>query len=444
MRRWDESTLLIPFVYFIAGATSLAGVATTFFYKDDLHLTIAQVQIIGSIAIIPWSIKPIYGFLSDRMPIWRLKRKPYLLLAGLAGSSGYFLMATVVRDFQGAVAASILSALGFALADVIVDGIVVEKSRNQSEAGKLQSICRAALIFGALLVSYLSGVLVEQIGARKVFFLTGSLPLFTCLFAIILREVPSSELGGFSLRQTWRSIRGALTPGLLWSALFLFIWRSTPTSGSGFSYFLIDELHFTPEFFGRLSLVSHITSIIAILYFRKFLLRISLKRLMFGVVVLSVVLALPAFGLLYGWYKVLGVSPQFFAVADTAVSGVLQEIGFLPLLVLAARVCPKGVEATMFALLASLMNIGLAVSDLGGAWLTTVFHIREATETMAGDYSNLHIVMWIAVLSSFLPLPLLRFLPETRAADEMTPGGVSPSGEVPQAPIADRDKAMVA
>ena len=54
MRRFDLSTLVIPFVYFIAGATSLAGVATTFFYKDDLHLTIAQVQILGSIAIIPW------------------------------------------------------------------------------------------------------------------------------------------------------------------------------------------------------------------------------------------------------------------------------------------------------------------------------------------------------------------------------------------------------
>ena len=66
MKRPDLTTILIPFVYFIAGATSLAGVATTFYYKEDLQLTIVQVQILASLAIIPWSIKPIYGFLSDR------------------------------------------------------------------------------------------------------------------------------------------------------------------------------------------------------------------------------------------------------------------------------------------------------------------------------------------------------------------------------------------
>lgn len=444
MRRFDPVTALIPFVYFIAGATSLAGVATTFFYKDDLHLSIGQVQILGSLAILPWSIKPVYGFFSDRFPLWRLRRKPYLFLAGLAGSAGYILMATVVTDFSGAVVSSLLSALGFALADVIVDGIVVERSRTQAEAGKLQSICRGALMLGALVVAYSSGILVEQIGARKVFFITGSLPLLTAAFALVLSERPASLVGGFSVRETWRSIRSALTAPLLWSALFLFLWRATPTSGSAFSYFLIDELKFDPEFFGRLSLISNITSIVAIVFFRKFLLRISLRTLLIWVVLLSVVLSLPSFGLLYGWYKILGVPPQFFAVADTAVGGVLQEIGFLPLLVLAARVCPEGVEATMFALLASLMNIGLAVSDLGGAWLTSTFGIREATEVLPGDYANLHIVVWIAVLSSFLPLVLLPWLPETRTKEDVGVSDPSPSGETLQTVTPDRDKRLLA
>ncbi len=420
MRRFDLSLLVIPFVYFIAGATSLAGVATTFFYKDDLHLGIAQVQILASISILPWSIKPLYGFLSDRLPLWRLRRKPYLFLAGLAGSGGYLLMATIVHTFMSAVMASLLSALGFALADVIVDGIVAERSRSQREAGKLQVLCRAALMTGALLVAYLSGVLVETIGARNVFFVTGSLPLFTSLFALLITEKPSDTVSSFSLRSTIRSVRMAFTPALLWSVLFLFLWRATPTSGGAFSYFLIDELHFTPEFFGRLSLVSNVTAIVGILCFRKFLLRLSIKKLLFWVVMLSVVLSLPSLALVYGWYTFFGVSPQFFALADTAVGGALQEIGFLPLLVLAARLCPKGIEATMFAFLASIMNIGLAVSDLGGAWLTTFFHVHAAISSAPADYANLGIVMWIAILSSVLPLPLLPFLPDVRAAEDFS------------------------
>jgi len=85
---------------------------------------------------------------------------------------------------------------------------------------------------------------------------------------------------------------------------------------------------------------------------------------------------------------------------------------------LVARVCPKGVEATMFALLASIMNIGLAVSDLGGAWLVTVFDVRQATGELAANYANLDKVLWIAILSSFLPMPLIRFLPDIQATGE--------------------------
>lgn len=428
MRRADHTIIVIPFVYFIAGATSLAGVATTFFYKDDIGLSIAQVQILGSIAIIPWSIKPIYGILSDRLPIWKLRRKPYLFIAGLCGSAGYFLMATVVESFTGAIATSVISALGFALADVIVDGIVAERSRTQREAGKLQTICRASLMSGAIAVSYLSGILVENIGARNVFFITGSLPVFTSIFALLMREEEGPSMVKTTVREFLRSIKEMCTPGFLWSIAFLFLWRATPTSGGAFSYFLIDELKFQPEFFGTLSLVSNITAILGIVVFRKFLLSLPLKKLFLWVVILSIVLSLPSLGLIYGWYTLLGMSPKFFAVADTAVGGALQEIGFLPLLVLAARVCPKGMEATMFALLASIMNIGLAVSDLGGAWLTTIFHVHGAEPGIAADYTNLGIVMWIAILSSALPLPLLRCLPETRTESERI--GTSSSGRI--------------
>ncbi len=431
--RRDLTSFLIPFVYFIAGATTLAGVATTFYYKEDLGLTIPQAQILASISIIPWSIKPLYGFLSDRQPLFGLRRKPYLFLAGLLGAAGYFSLATWVTSFAGAFVAVFLSGLGFALADVIVDAIVAERSRTQVIAGRLQSICRASLLTGALLVSYLSGVLVESIGPRNVFLLTGTLPLLTSLFAFFLVEEKSTSASTFAFRETWRKFREALTAPLLWSALFLFIWRSTPTSGGAFSYFLIDELQFSPEFFGRLSLISHVSGIAGVLFFRKVLIAMSLRKLFFWIMVASVVLSLPTLGLVYGWYRYLGVSPQFFAMADTLVSGPLSEIGFLPLLVLVARICPKGIEATMFAVLASLMNIGLAVSDMGGAWLSFLFDIRQAADPLGANYVHLDKVLWIAILSSFLPLPLLRFLPETRVEGEEE--GTASGEVVPLAPL---------
>ena len=409
MKRHDLGNILIPFVYFIAGASALAGVATTFYYKEDLRLTIVQVQLLGSLSVVPWSIKPLYGFLSDRRPIWKLRRKPYLVLAGLLGAVGYFLLAFWVRDFKGAALAVILSGIGFALADVIVDGIVAERSRTQKEAGRLQSLCRASLMVGALLVAYLSGILVESLGPRLVFVLTGCLPLLTAGLALLISEEPA-VMQVFDWKDTWRKFKAALNPTILWS---------TPGTGGAFNYFVIDELHFTPEFFGQLTVVSRVMAIVGIVIFRKWLLKLPLRHLFAGIMIASVILSLPAFGLIYGWYNLLGVSPQFFALADEFVSAPLTEIAMLPMLVLVARVCPKGIEATMFALLASVMNIGLIVSDLGGAWLVSLFDIRQATETVAANYVHLDKVLLIAVLSSFLPWPLLRFLPDTRATGDL-------------------------
>ncbi|MDA1208436.1 MAG: folate/biopterin family MFS transporter [bacterium] len=417
--------LLIPFVYFIAGATGLASVAATFYYKEDLALSIEQVQILGSIAIIPWSIKPLYGFLSDRRPIFKLRRKPYLIIAGLLGSLGYVSLALWVHSFRGAAIALMVSGMGFALADVIVDGIVAQMSKSQKEAGRLQTICRAAIMLGALMVAYLSGILVEKIGARNVFLITGSLPLMTSLFGILMHEEPCKVVT-FSIKETWKSIKSAITPSVLWAALFLFIWRSTPNSGGSLSYYMIDELDFGPEFFGRLAVISYAMSLVGILIFRKWLISIPIKKLLYWIIITSVVLSLPTLGLVYKWYEVLGMSPKMFAMADTLISGPLAEIGFLPLMVLVARICPKGVEATMFALLASLMNIGLAVSDLGGAWLVHAFDVHQATGDIAANYTHIDKVLWIAILSSFLPMPFIRFLPDIRAV-EQTVVDISPS-----------------
>ena len=418
MNKRDLTNIIIPFVYFIAGSTALAGVATTFYYKEDLGLTVPQVGILGSISLIPWSIKPIYGIISDRVPVYGFRRRPYLFLSGILGAIGYYSLATWVQSFYGAFIAVFISAMGFALADVIVDGIVAERSKTQKIAGRLQSICRASLLSGALAVSYLSGVLVEKIGARNVFYIVGTLPLLTCIFSVFISE-KLEELQKFSILETWRKFKNAVTPALIWSVFFLFVWRATPSSGGAFNYFLIDELKFSPEFFGRLALISYASGIVGVLIFRKYLISTPLRTLFFWIIIASVVLSMPSIGLIYGWYEYIGVSARWFAMADSLVSGPLTEIGFLPLLVLAARICPKGIEATMFAVFASIMNIGLAVSDLGGAWLSAIFDVRQATEVLSANYDNLDKVLWIAILSSFLPMIFLRKLPDTRVSEEV-------------------------
>jgi hypothetical protein len=77
----------------------------------------------------------------------------------------------------------------------------------------------------------------------------------------------------------------------------------------------------------------------------------------------------------------------------------------VPMLALIARTAPAGAEATMFAVMASLMNLALSASELFTRYLNTAFAVTQQ------DYSSLGRLL-IAVgaigLLPLLALPLLR------------------------------------
>jgi len=77
----------------------------------------------------------------------------------------------------------------------------------------------------------------------------------------------------------------------------------------------------------------------------------------------------------------------------------------MPVLVLAARLCPEGMEATLFATLMSVSNGGSVVGGLLGAGLTQLFGITK------DRFDNLAALIILCNLSSLLPLPLLGLLP---------------------------------
>ena len=45
-----------------------------------------QVAFLTSFAAFPWVVKPLYGFLSDTLPIFGYRRRSYLIICGLLGT----------------------------------------------------------------------------------------------------------------------------------------------------------------------------------------------------------------------------------------------------------------------------------------------------------------------------------------------------------------------
>src|SRR6266545_3412326 len=79
---------LFAVVYFAQGMWYLPNQTLTIVLKER-GLSAGQVATFFSISTIPWLVKPVYGLISDFVPLFGLRRKSYLLcssaLAALAG-----------------------------------------------------------------------------------------------------------------------------------------------------------------------------------------------------------------------------------------------------------------------------------------------------------------------------------------------------------------------
>ncbi|KJH69724.1 folate/biopterin family MFS transporter [Aliterella atlantica] len=430
----EPSTELIAIltVYFVQGILGLARLAVSFFLKDELGLSPADVSALFGIVALPWIIKPVFGFISDGLPIFGYRRRPYLILSGILGATSWITLATVVHTAWGATCAIALGSLSVAISDVIVDSLVVERARaeSQAEAGSLQSLCWGASSVGGLITAYFSGLLLQHFSTHTVFWITASFPLIVSVVAWYISELPVSKLDDSksALSNNWltvkdqlKQLRQAITQKSIWlPAAFVFIWQATPTADAAFFFFTTNELGFQPEFLGRVRLVTSIASLVGVWIFQRFLKTVSFRVIFGWSTVLSAVLGMTMLLLVTHTNRALGIDDRWFSLGDSLVLTVMGQIAYMPVLVLAARLCPPGVEATLFAVLMSVSNLASILSYQLGAAL---MHLLGITQN---NFSNLWLLVVIANLSTLLPLPFLNWLPAKEEPKASQPQETAP------------------
>ena len=415
----NAELIAILTVYFVQGILGLSRLAVSFFLKDELLLSPVQVSALFGIVLLPWMIKPVFGFISDGLPIFGYRRRPYLILSGILGTASWVSLATIVHTTWAATLAIALSSLSVAMSDVIVDSLVVERARGESQAkaGSLQSVCWGASAIGGLITAYFSGLLLQYFTTRTVFGITALFPLIVSGVAWLIAESPVSKdsqdnTNSLPIKHQLKQLRQAITQKTIWlPTAFIFVWQATPSADSAFFYFSTNELHFEPEFLGRVHLVTSFASLAGVWIFQRFLKSIPFRVIFAWSTVLSSILGMTMLLLVTHTNRRLGIDDHWFSLGDSVVLSVMGQIAFMQVMVLAARLCPSGVEATLFALLMSVFNSAGTVSRAFGALITYWLGIT------ATNFESLWLLVLITNLSTLLPLPFINWLP---AAEDQT------------------------
>ena len=424
-------------VYFIQGVLGLAQLAVKFFLKDDLGLSPTRMAALSGIIALPWVIKPLFGFLSDGVPIAGYRRRPYLILAGILGSLAWIALATIARDGWTATLFLILTSVSVATSDVIIDSIVVERARRESvaQSGSMQSLMWTVWAIGGLLTAYLSGWLLARFGSQTVFAITAVFPLVVTAIAGLIAEKPiihqEENPHSFArIRQTATLISQTVRQKyILLPTLFICLWQITPTADTAFFYFQTNELKLGPEFLGLVQAGGNLAILSGTFLYQAFLKTIPFRKILGWSIVLSSVLGMTTLLLVTHANRAIGIPDTWFCLGDSYILRLTAHLSFLPVFVLSARLCPVGIEATIFAFLVSLFGLSAMMATESGALLTHWLGISPS------NFENLWILVVIANLLTLLPLPLLRWIPnddprQVMAEEERKQSVILPSIEL--------------
>ena len=86
--------------------------------------------------MLPWSVKIIYGFLSDNVPIFGSKRRSYLYIGAVMQIFSMSMMATnMILTAELAAAMMFISNISVAMSDVVLDSLMVVQSRIDPKHG---------------------------------------------------------------------------------------------------------------------------------------------------------------------------------------------------------------------------------------------------------------------------------------------------------------------
>ena len=350
--------LLFAIVYFAQGMIYLPDQVVAIVFKER-GLTAGQLATFTWIITIPWFIKPVYGLLSDFVPIFGTRRRSYfLIMSGVAA-----LAAVAVSLMPGASYAQLATLitllwLGVGFTDVLTDALMVENGQRVGLTGAFQSVQWGALSAASILVGVGGGYLAEHRAFAAAFALVACFPIVSFLMALlVVREPPARPtLEGFG--ETRSAVRQALGRRDLWAvAGFTFFWAFSPSFGAAFFYYETDVLGFSQTFIGVLSSLGAAASIAGAWAYARLSQRYSLRRL----IVWSIgagVLGTLAYLVYRGPVSGVIITVVFGAV------GMTTQLAFLDL---AAKACPRRAEATFFALLMSVYNLGMRSSEWTGA-----------------------------------------------------------------------------
>jgi MFS family permease len=333
------------------------------YYLKDIGWTPLQVTAYLAILNFPWIIKPVFGLVSDFIPLFGYRRKSYLIISSICAVGAYAWIARLREPSEFALLL-VLTSFAMATASTLCGALLAENGQSFRLSSTFVGQQWLWFYIAIMASSFVGGELVQRLTPLSALQAAATVaaiaPIAVILASVFLLSERKSRANRLEMQLTFHSIVAALrSPKLYLVALFLFLYSFAPGFGTPLYYFMTDELKFSQSYIGILGSIASAGWIAGALVHRYFLSKMSSKSLLYLSIVLGT-LAAASFLLL---------ADEVTAAIVNFANGVAMMIATIASLTLAADYCPKRAEGFAFAGLMSIMNLADVFSNNIGAFL---------------------------------------------------------------------------
>ncbi|CDF36377.1 unnamed protein product [Chondrus crispus] len=475
---WHFAILLVSVYTCLKGFIFQMATSAMLPYFKNLGVTGDKYQSYGTVAQTPWALKAAIGLLSDTVPFYGYHKTSYILLVSVFGTICLGVLGSVqFTPYLAPLAALLLllAHLQLAVVDLLCEGKYAEMMVSKPESGSdLVTYVWGLYMAGTFLGSLIAGPMADHVNPRYIFLVclplaaqvilpvaAGWLPETSLppgqrgirrdkinahpdLFKLsVLMTAGALVVGGAALFGTGKSqsILSLITAfilcvyGMRWlppmlkqANLFMFLssmlYVSLPGAldywFTGSDTCVPNGPHFSFTYYVTYaSLVGSLAGGIGVAAFQRFLSRGNFRTAFWTTCLVKLAASFFDIFIVKRYNLRFGIPDKVaFMLGDAVLFQVAYTLNFMPAVVLTSKVCPKGMEASVYALLASYQNLGSNVSRTVGVALIDYLGIKT---TAPCNFTNLPMAIFIAHVS----LPLLVFplvfvlIPDAKMTDNL-------------------------
>eukprot|EP00933_Yihiella_yeosuensis_P021076 TRINITY_DN16778_c0_g2_i1.p1 TRINITY_DN16778_c0_g2~~TRINITY_DN16778_c0_g2_i1.p1 ORF type:complete len:563 (-),score=65.68 TRINITY_DN16778_c0_g2_i1:273-1961(-) len=458
--------------------------ATAYLYRE-YHVSASQIEVYSGFAHLAWAMKPLIGIASDLVPIFGYRKAPYAAAASIIGIVACLVIGLGTPStlpIIGFVICTFFCQFNTVTCDLLAESKYAEKIQDHPEHGSsLNSFVWFGMKVAVLIAAITSGVAISQLGAHAVYQIAGVALLMIIFIPIVYgfwderpqtveqsktsretfaKNVETIFLCSVLLCGTMAMSYGALVVedcqlnciiGMIVFAVVLTSFSLTLSpviarvnafalcrtalnwkTGSAAFYFYTDSAeeypqgpHFDPFFYNTVMGSSGaLASVLGIAFYYRYMSTWRYRSIIMFTNVALLLLHLCDAVVFTRMNLKFGIPDEYFVFGTAALEHLVFWWMWMPCQLVIAYLCPKGQEATMYALLAGCANLGGSIASNNGALLLQYLSCNPTGQV--GDATQLENYWKVSLfhtLAGFTTLACLVYIfPDVRQNEKLLEG----------------------